>query len=942
MRKILIIDNFDSFTFNLVEYFKKAGCEVLVYRNTVNPQKIDQIKPDAIVFSPGPSVPEKAGNMMEIIKLYHQKYPMLGICLGHQAFVEFFGGSLKFVDPVHGMASSISHDGKTIFQTIPQNFFAGRYHSLAANKMPDCLEISATHGDIVMALRHKTLPIEGVQFHPESVLSMKGEAGYKIIRNFLNKYVPTLKSFLEGDLSQVDQEEFLKEKYGYTAQELAEAVLFLREKMSKKIEINDAIDICGTGGSGLNRINTSTISAFILASLGVGVAKHGNRAASGRCGSFDLLEELGVNFDLDRQGLESIYELKNLNFFFARDFHPLLKNFADLRRKIGVPTFFNLLGPLLNPAEVDRQIIGTAFPEKMELIAETCRLLNKKHVLVVCGEDGLDEVTLTGKTFVVELIDGEIKKYIISPEDFGIQTAKFEEISGGDKKTNAKIACEILNGKCETRHLDLVLVNAALALKLSRKVKTLKEGYKMAKKAVEKDLTGEFFEQFKLLSNLNSNYLNILSCEKKSLENRRSKISSVKTGRRRFFQALHFSKKAIIAEIKRKSPSVGVLIDENFSLEKQVEAYVNGGASAISVLTNEKHFDGSIADIKCVADIDPEIPVLCKGFIIDEYQIFEARKNGADAILLIASILSQKQIEKFLKIAGDLGMDAICEVHNVDELNKVLETGADIIGINNRDLKTFEINLDTVNELTSLVPKNKIIISESGVKTIEDINAMPKNINAVLVGTTLMTSKNPEKEILKLRGKPMIKICGIKNAKDAAFCEKNGVDFVGLNFVPTSKRFIDLQEGILIRKELKNTKVAGVFQNQSLEYVNSVVENLDLDFIQLSGDESLNFVKNCTRPVIKTIQVKSSADLKKAEKFYEAGAIILFDSEKPGSGKSFNHKFIKDFNKPYFLAGGINPLNLKKIQLRPMCFDIASGVESRGVFDRKKLLSILN
>ena len=138
MKKILIIDNFDSFTFNLVDYFKGAGCEVLVYRNTVNPEKIDQIKPDAIVFSPGPSIPKNAGNMLKIISMYHKKYPMLGICLGHQAFVEFFGGNLKFVEPVHGMASPIHHDGKTIFKDIPQDFFAGRYHSLSAEIVPAC------------------------------------------------------------------------------------------------------------------------------------------------------------------------------------------------------------------------------------------------------------------------------------------------------------------------------------------------------------------------------------------------------------------------------------------------------------------------------------------------------------------------------------------------------------------------------------------------------------------------------------------------------------------------------------------------------------------------------------------------------------------------------------------------------------------------------------
>ena len=184
----------------------------------------------------------------------------------------------------------------------------------------------------------------------------------------------------------------------------------------------------------------------------------------------------------------------------------------------------------------------------------------KKHVLVVCGEDGLDEVTLTGKTYVLELLDGKIKKYTISPEDFGVKRANFEEISGGDVKMNVRIAKEILSGKCKSRHLDLVLVNAALSLKLAGNAKTLKDGYKMAKGV----LAQETFESFKLLSDLHPAYLNILSEEKKSLDNRKVLIKDLVKGNKK----INFSKKSIIAEIKRKSPSAGVLTCENFSLKK--------------------------------------------------------------------------------------------------------------------------------------------------------------------------------------------------------------------------------------------------------------------------------------------------------------------------------------------------------------------------------------
>ncbi len=186
-KKIFLLDNFDSFTFNLVDYFRQLECEVSVYRNDVNPEIIESIKPDLIVFSPGPSVPKNAGNMMNIIDKYHLKYPMFGVCLGHEAFTEYFGGSLKFVEPVHGRNSPINHDGKTIFSDIEAGFLAGRYHSLCTDIVPDCFEVSAEFGGLVMAMRHKSLPIEGVQFHPESVLTMKHGNGLNIIKNIVDK-----------------------------------------------------------------------------------------------------------------------------------------------------------------------------------------------------------------------------------------------------------------------------------------------------------------------------------------------------------------------------------------------------------------------------------------------------------------------------------------------------------------------------------------------------------------------------------------------------------------------------------------------------------------------------------------------------------------------------------------------------------------------------------
>lgn len=183
-----MIDNFDSFTFILVDYIQQLGCTVKVVRNDIDPQIVEESNPDLIVLSPGPSTPKNAGNLLKIIDRHHERFPIFGVCLGLEALVEYFGGSLKFATPVHGKVSKIDHDGKTIFSNLEEHFLAGRYHSLVTDQLPECLEVSATcEGGLIMAVRHESLPIEAVQFHPESVLSMNNHNGFKLMENVVHK-----------------------------------------------------------------------------------------------------------------------------------------------------------------------------------------------------------------------------------------------------------------------------------------------------------------------------------------------------------------------------------------------------------------------------------------------------------------------------------------------------------------------------------------------------------------------------------------------------------------------------------------------------------------------------------------------------------------------------------------------------------------------------------
>lgn len=187
-KHVVLIDNFDSFTYNLVDYFRQCGATVEVYRNNTPLAKIKQAKPDVIVYSPGPGNPSQSGHLLEYIKTFSGQVPQFGVCLGLQALVEAFGGTLQVLKkPMHGKSSPIHHDGQTIFHGLPNLMTVGRYHSLAAAVVPDEFIISArsVDDDQVMAMRHRTLPIEAVQFHPESILTAQDQVGLQMIRNVL-------------------------------------------------------------------------------------------------------------------------------------------------------------------------------------------------------------------------------------------------------------------------------------------------------------------------------------------------------------------------------------------------------------------------------------------------------------------------------------------------------------------------------------------------------------------------------------------------------------------------------------------------------------------------------------------------------------------------------------------------------------------------------------
>ena len=502
---ILLIDNYDSFVFNVEQYLRELTDEEVrcVRNDKITLDEIRRLNPSKIVLSPGPKHPQDSGICLEILKS-DIVAPVLGICLGHQAIGLVYGAKIKRLEkPYHGKTSLIKVSRKEpLFTGLPDEFEVMRYHSLYVDELPSNLEALAVSEDgIVMALSAKDRPIFGIQFHPESYFTQYGK---KIIENFINyeaapaaevakepkePKIRPLKPFLiklqenerldDRDFEQICEIIASKE---YEITQLAALLVLISEKslypqslasLAKNIlkysqtyrDPSPMIDLCGTGGDGFKTINISTNVAFILASLGVKVAKHGNKAVSSKSGSSDVLEILGVHSSNSLLRQRELLNDKNLAFFHAPFFHPLVGEVREVRQRLGIRTVFNVLGPLLNPnLALKNQLVGVYHKPVLRLYAETLQLLGRERALVVRGEDGLDEISLCDETRVVELRGGQISEYSITPEQFGFRRAFHSEIEGGTPEQNAEILKQILKGELDGPKFDVVVLNAMFAL----------------------------------------------------------------------------------------------------------------------------------------------------------------------------------------------------------------------------------------------------------------------------------------------------------------------------------------------------------------------------------------------------------------------------------------------------------------------------------------------
>ncbi|NUF48680.1 bifunctional anthranilate synthase glutamate amidotransferase component TrpG/anthranilate phosphoribosyltransferase TrpD [Gilliamella sp. ESL0250] len=511
MANILFIDNIDSFTYNLVDQLRNSKHCVTIYRNTIPAdviiEKLSQMQNPILMLSPGPGAPSEAGCMPELLKRLKGKLPIIGICLGHQAIVESYGGTIVPAgDILHGKASLIEHDQQAMFKGLPNPLPVARYHSLKGENIPKTLTINALCNNVVMAVRNDEDRVCGFQFHPESILTIQGvKLLEQTIAWALNppeqkeqpkqeaivdkqeyNIQPTLnKLYLGQTLSQEESKVLfnliIQGKIEPTI--LASAIISMKVRGEKPDEIAgaaqallenadafdipdyDFTDIVGTGGDGTNSINISTASAFVAAALGYKVAKHGNRGVSSKSGSSDVLSALGIKLNMPAQASRQALDELGVCFLFAQQYHSGFRHAASVRQQLKTRTIFNVLGPLINPSRPKRILLGVYHPDLIKPIAETLNMLNYTHAYVVHGA-GMDEVAIHGETRVAEVKNGEIRYFTLTPDDFGLPTYSLKDIEGGTPEQNRDMLIAILQGHGKPAHESAIAANVAMLMSL--------------------------------------------------------------------------------------------------------------------------------------------------------------------------------------------------------------------------------------------------------------------------------------------------------------------------------------------------------------------------------------------------------------------------------------------------------------------------------------------
>ncbi len=389
-----------------------------------------------------------------------------------------------------------------------------------------------------------------------------------------------------------------------------------------------------------------------------------------------------------------------------------------------------------------------------------------------------------------------------------------------------------------------------------------------------------------------------------------------------------------VMEVKRASPSAGAL-REGADPRAMARAY-RGAADAISVLTDTPFFQGSLDDLEAVRSVY-DGPILAKDFVVDVRQVAEARLRGADAVLVMLSVLAPDEAAAVIAEAARLGMDALVEAHSETELRQAVALGAPVIGINNRDLKTLEVDLGVTERLAALVPADRLLVAESGINGRADVERLAPYADAFLVGSALMRAPDPARAARRLAfGR--VKVCGLTDAADAAEAAASGANFAGMIFVPGTRRAVtrDAAEPIAETARASGVAIVGVFRNEKVMEVAITARALGLDVVQLHGEEDVGYIAALRNLLGGGTEIWAASKVADAPPQVRSGADrTLFDSQVDGraggTGMTFDWSLVagREILRDAVLAGGLRPENARAAaRLGAYALDVNSGVES--------------
>jgi indole-3-glycerol phosphate synthase/phosphoribosylanthranilate isomerase/anthranilate synthase/indole-3-glycerol phosphate synthase/phosphoribosylanthranilate isomerase len=439
---------------------------------------------------------------------------------------------------------------------------------------------------------------------------------------------------------------------------------------------------------------------------------------------------------------------------------------------------------------------------------------------------------------------------------------------------------------------------------------------------------------------------------------------------RAFAQALRpdtLGSAKLIGEVKRASPSRGLLVD-TFDPVDQALAYEAGGAAAISILTEPDFFLGSLDYLAAVRAV-VGIPVLCKDFILDPYQVYEARAKGADAILLICGLLDEPELATLYQLAKQLGMDALIETHNATELTDALRLQAPVIGINSRDLKTFAVDTGLLRRHGHLVPGSSLLVAESSIgDRLQAAQARSFGADAILVGEALMRAADPvdmARQLSTAPGgaaaylfdrsrRPFVKLCGLTRPEHGSLAARIGADALGLILAPSRRRISPDQAQDIIQSA-GETLAVGVFVNESPETIAAISARIGLGAIQLSGDEPADYCQEVAAltglPVIKALRPTLEATPESLDAYALSGAALLLDTPSTdgsygGTGLTGDWSQRREIGErwPIIISGGLTPENVAAAltSVEPAGVDVSSGIETNGTKDAAKMKAFVD